>query len=122
MDMMIPDLREARLPVWGQNLLSEARRRVRDAEASAREARLKTEPGESSMIMDRYAPVPIGLGVGAHITVILTRDDNSEPTRTIDVYVDDQGTATLRGDSAFGSGGLAVYAESTNVIRVGLTR
>lgn len=61
-DPMVPDEREAKLPVWARTLLDSLRRRTRQAERLAARAALDTDPDGSGAILDRFADHPIGLG------------------------------------------------------------
>lgn len=86
------DDREARLPRWAQDTLSALRRRLADAERLAEEARLATDPDESSAIIHPYDEVPIGLG---NAVVRFKLDDGEY----VEVQVRD-GHVTVMGSSA----------------------
>lgn len=80
------DPREEKLPVWAKELLKLARRRTRDAEATAEAARLDTDPGGCDLLLDRYGArsEPIGLGDRARVIAVVDRYSSGEPRNYIE--------------------------------------
>lgn len=104
------DTREARLPVWARRELEHLRQRLREAESSAREARLATGPEDSDVILDPYDTTPIRLGKGTRIRFLLSGGD---PLRHyVDVRVSRGELDVLGGDT------LAVIPWASNVVKV----
>lgn len=61
------DEREAKLPVWAQELVKDLRRIATNATRERDEARLATNPYSSDAILQPYAEVPIGLGAEPNV-------------------------------------------------------
>jgi hypothetical protein len=114
-DIMRPDIREAKLPVWAKDLLENARRRVKDAEAAAREARLDTDPANSSMIIDPHAEIPVGLGDRPIVRAVLKRDKDGEPLDWIDFR---PGRYDREAMEVMASSTLTITPQVTNVIHL----
>lgn len=105
------DPREAKLPLWVREKLTEARRRVASAEALRDEARLATDPAGSLVIIDHFNEVPIGLG-DARVTFKPSLDAEWSETFTV--------RAIPGGIEVSASGSpLAVVPHASNVVRVG---
>jgi hypothetical protein len=62
-----PDPREEKLPRWARELLSNARMRVRTAEANAEAALLATKPDETDTVVYRYGSPNVGLEEGSAV-------------------------------------------------------
>lgn len=95
-------------------MLNNARRRVKEAEKSAQEARLATGPNESDMIVDRYDEIPVGLGRRPTVRVVLDRRPGGEVVRWIDIRL----TESKKSVEILGSSTLRVTPQVTNVIAV----
>jgi hypothetical protein len=63
-DPMVRHNREDNLPVWARNLVEQLRKRVVEAEDSARRASLSTDPVGSAAILDRYDDPDRLIGLG----------------------------------------------------------
>lgn len=108
------DPREVKLPAWARDMIDNARRRVKEAEKSAQEARLATGPDESDMLVDRYDQTPIGLGKRPTVRVVLGRKPDGEVIRWIDIRL----TESRKSIEVMGSTTLRVTPQVTNVIAV----
>lgn len=62
-----PDPREAKLPRWARDLLSNMRLRVERAERTAEAARLATKPDETDTVLYRYGDEEVGLAPGSTV-------------------------------------------------------
>jgi hypothetical protein len=115
-----PDPREGNLPKWAQELLSNLRRRAREAEKGEQEARLATDPVGSDMIIDRYGKTPIGLGRGPQlrVTAVLTRDHDDDPLDWVEFRISESGHGITRAVEITASSTLNIQPQVTNVIHV----
>ena len=109
-EMFIQDPREEKLPRWVQDRLAEARRRVREAEAGALEARLGTKPEDSLVIVEKFDTVPIGLG---DAQVAFKPSLGVDWTRFITVRVLNGGI-----EISGNSGPLVITPVASNVVRI----
>jgi hypothetical protein len=100
------DAREARLPLWAQELIRSLRRERDEAETAADDARLATKPDESSAVLHPYSDIPIGLGRDARVRFKTGRNS------WLDVQV--------RGDAieVMGARCLELHAQSGNVFQL----
>lgn len=114
-----PDSREAKLPVWAQEILDNARRRVKDAEKEAEAARLATDPATSRAILDPHAAIPIGLGKNPKVTFVLSRRPDGDPLSYIEVRMSHDFPDKLE---LMASSTLHIRPQVTNVIQVWTTR
>jgi hypothetical protein len=85
------------------------------AERAANEARLATAPDESDALIDAYAPVPIGLGLGTRVRFLPGGPGTGDHRAWIDVRVDSWGFVEV-----MGGGPLVVAPHSSNVLRIDL--
>ncbi len=106
------DEREQRLPKWAQEKLTDARRRVRDANELAQAARLATKPDETDTLIDPWGD-SIGLPKGERVRFLLADDDNLR--EWVDVRVKD-GVLEL-----MGGGSLVLRPQVTNVVHIKVT-
>lgn len=104
------DPREDKLPKWAREELHELRRRTREAEKLAEDARLATDPDSVDTLLMRGIREPIGLGTGPTVRFRLG-DGRGE---FIDVRYDSRAELVyMHGDS-----GIAVLPRATNAIAV----
>ncbi len=108
--MFIQDPREEKLPRWVQEKLAEARRRVKEAESNALEARLGTKPEDSLVIVEKFDCVPIGLG---DVSVTFKPAPGADWTSFIQVRSLNGGIEVYAN-----SGPLAITPVSSNVVRI----
>jgi hypothetical protein len=111
----IEDPREAKLPVWVREHISDLRRALREERARADAARRDGGPEDSDTILDEWDRVPVRLGRGVRVTFALdeatfltasVKRDGSSPYLEI-LARSERGMETL-----------AVTPQSSNVVRV----
>lgn len=108
------DDRENKLPVWAREKLADARRRVKDAERQATEARLATAPDESRAVMYRYAEVPVGLGANPTVRFTLKPGGWDHSFRYVDVRINERGD----GVEIMGGRSITVQPQTSNVVQI----
>lgn len=115
------DGREANLPVWAQEILSNARIRVQAAETHAEEALLATNPDTSTALLNMHAEIPIGLGEHPKVCFVFTRRPDGSPLDYIEVRHATHVGATSGveyGVELHASGTINIRPQVTNVIQV----
>lgn len=111
-----PDSREAKLPVWAQELLSNARIRVQAAETHAEEALLATNPDTSTALLNMHAEIPIGLGEHPKVCFVFSRAADGRPLD----YIEVRHTSHVGGTSGVPYG-VELHASATIDIRPQVT-
>lgn len=112
-----PDVRETKLPVWAQDLISDLRRKLTQERSDGQELRdyiAKRHPGEVNTFVDegfQKDRLPLGKGV----QVVYTLPDRRWMP-DIRVRLGSRGLLEINGDDA-----LVLYPHSGNHILVGLT-
>ncbi len=108
-DIDTVDPRESRLPIWAQNKLDTARRRVRDAERQAEEYRLATSPEESNTLLRTGSwDKIVGLGESPRIVFEVNAPEGRE---RIDTYDYIEAHVTEAGDGISVRGGTITVIE-----------
>jgi hypothetical protein len=115
------DSREANLPVWAQEILSNARIRTKQAETEAEEARLATDPASSTALLNMHTPIPVGLGDKPKVCFVLSRRPDGDPLDYIEIrHASHSGgsSGVKWGIELHGSSTLQIQPQVTNVIHV----
>lgn len=111
-DPLKKDPREEKLPVWAAAMIERLRARVFTETERASEARLRSGPADSDVLLDRYDDQPIRLGRGTIVRFLV--GDRSDDW--IDVYVDRRSSG--RRLSVRGERSLLLRPAVTNVVDV----
>jgi hypothetical protein len=106
------DEREAKLPRWAQELISDLRHKTADAEEVAERAVLATNPEGSDAVLSPHSEAPIGLGkrpVASYRVPFL-----GQPNGWIQVRLADEG----HGVNLMGSSSIIIEPHVTNSITI----
>lgn len=114
------DPREAKMPLWAQNMMRDARRRTADAERKAEDLRQETRPDDSNTIIRNSYGKEIGLGNGPRVVFKIPVPPGErwvDHHDYVEVRLDEHGRLVLHGGSQ-----LILVPHVTNVAYVELRR
>jgi hypothetical protein len=117
-----PDPREAKLPVWAQDIIRSLRRQLAQADRLAETARLNTDPDTSTAVVDvpiygHGSDVGRTVGLGVRPNIGFRAGPGPGGNRVIHARQDEDGVLEVYTSG----GGLAVVPWSGNAIRIRVT-
>jgi hypothetical protein len=117
-----PDPREAKLPVWAQDIINSLRRLAAEADRLAETARLNTDPDTSTAVVDvpiygHGSDVGRTVGLGVRPNIGFRAGTGPHGNKVIHARQDEDGVLEVYTSG----GGLAVVPWSGNAIRIRVT-
>lgn len=114
-----PDPREAKLPVWAQDIINSLRRLAAEADQLAETARLNTDPDASTAVIDvpiygHGSDVGRTVGLGVRPRIEFRAGSGPHGNKGIHAWQDVDGVLEVRTSG----GGLAVEPQVSNAIRI----